>query len=1383
MNQQPLRDSRVRAFGKACRAILLGASATLAILSGSMQPAQAMDTDLYSATSSSAAAPNVLIILDNTSNWSRQNQHFPGGITQGQAEVRAIKTAISTLPGHINIGLMEFATLHNDTGGFIRQAIVPMGQDDTAGPTNVSSFSTTLTSIFNNINDPTEKVNSGQQYGDLMRDAYNYLAGLAPFATSSNVDSTKADANGYTTRYTMFKSPLSADATCATTFIIFIGNPNAQGPVADSSGNKTALSALGGDTNQLPLPNYSLTTQTLSDGLGYSSSCYTSAPSTIESSFSTTCSGYDSCSYSTNDLTSVLSTCSTGTQRYSVVQTTPTVSGTTTTSTTTNTGKTSLCYAASTNWSASSDTGTSSSGTAFSCPAGSTTTSGGTTTNTSYSCSYSVSSSGGTSCGTQTSTSTGSDQTSTSQSNSCYSNLNSWNSASDRGSLSCPSTTTTTSGGVTTTTSYTCSYTGSLGSATGCNGNKNYINITQTAVPTVTVSQPTYKFPLTQTVTKTVTTGTTTGSTNTTLGNTSSCYSSQASCSTADYTCATGSTCACGTPTTTTGVCPAGYRYQVLGNYAKSIETATGTYSTDTATYNADEWARFLHDGGVPVGASGTKQYANVYTIDVYNAQPDAKQSSLLSSMARNGGGKYFSATSEAGILSALNTIFSEIQSVNSTFASAALPISATNRAQNKNEVYIGMFRPETHPRWFGNLKRYAIGKDGTFFLSGSDGKDAVSATTGFVTPCGVSWWTTDSAGYWFDTINDQSRIFITQATNSGTLGTAWQPAGNDDRFAKGQCGTTGTWSDSPDGPAVEKGGAAQILRNQVSRNIYTVPAGTAGPASFSTFGTSTTGLSSDSTINTNIAKFIMGQDVTGEIAVSPSTATRPSVHGDVIHSQPKPVDYGGSTGVVIYYGANDGMFHAVSGSNGQELWSFVAPETYSNMQRLLDNYPLVLSPYPTPPSEATNAANAKREFFFDGSSGLYQNADNSKVWIYTAMRRGGRMMYAFDVTSPTAPTLKWRRGCPNQSDDTGCTTGLSGIGQTWSTPRVAAKVNGYKSGGTHQPVVIVGGGYDTCEDVDSTAHKAECTTNRTPKGKYVYVLDANTGAVVATFETTRSVVADASIIDLNADGVVDAAYVADTGGNLYRIDFGAAADTDTSNWKITKVAYTNVTPSDSYRKFLFAPAVLAYKGYVYVGIVSGDREHPLSASYPYTTPVLNRAYVYLDDISRTTATDLDAEHMLSRNTANCNSTKVVPGGQYYGWYMDLAAGRGEQGVTSALFQAGLMTFSTNRPVTSQTCPSSLGEARNYVVNLLTGAGAIGVPGLCGGNTSAIVTGGGLPPSPVTATVGDNGNEWTVVIGACKEGVNCSPIKPSDFLGTISSKRTRTYWKTNVDNK
>lgn len=977
-----------------------------------------------------------------------------------------------------------------------------------------------------------------------------------------------------------------------------------------------------------------------------------------------------------------------------------------------------------------------------------------------------------------------------------------WNTGTgDNGSCKPNPSPTTDANGVTTTTSYSCTPTsGTLSTASCPSGGSNHqVSITNDLKTTTTVSTPTNKYTVTQTINKTVTTTTTTsGTTQTTLGNTLSCYSSAASCSTSDYTCPSGSTCACSSPTTTTGTCPAGTRYQVLGNYSASQETPTGTYTTDTATYNADEWARFLHEKGVPVGS--TNQTVATYTIDVYNAQPNATQSGLLSSMARNGGGKYFAATNEAAIISALQTIFAEVQAVNNTFASAALPISATNRAQNSNQVYIGMFRPDQgdHPRWFGNLKRYQVANIGGFDgLAGSDGKAAVSNTTGFVTPCAVSYWTTSSTNYWYDSTNNLSRIFITQAT-LGNSGLAWDAAGNDDNFAKGTCDTSTQWSDSPDGPTVEKGGAAQMLRNNfASRKMYTISSATTGASTLSTFNTSVTGISSNSTVNTNTAKFIMGQDVTGEVSLSASANARPSIHGDVIHSRPLPVDHGGTTGVVIYYGAGDGVYHAVQGSNGQELWGFVAPESYSTLQRLMDNSPLVLTPNPTPPGQTVISGRTGRDFFFDGSTGVYQNSANTKVWIYPAMRRGGRMLYAFDVTTPTSPMLKWRRGCFDQSSDANCTTGMSGLGQTWSTPQVA-KVNGYTSGGTNLPVIIVGGGYDTCEDADSTT--PSCSS---PKGSAVYVLDADTGSLLRTFSTSsaanassgpsaRSIAADVALVDANGDGIVDYAYAADTGGNLYRIDFPSSA-TSASDWKITKVAYTNITPSNSYRKFMFAPAVLPYKGDIFVSIVSGDREHPLALSYPYTTPVLNRAYLYLDDPTRTTATDLDGPKMVNESTSpDCNATKVLPGGTNYGWYMDLKAacpsstnGCGEQGVTSALIFGGMVTWSTNRPTgASEMCSTSLGEARGYFANLLNGSGAIGVTGTCGGTTSTVFPGGGLPPSAVAATVNVGGKEETILIGApCKDGTSCAPIQAQKLSPPISSKRSRTYWKLNTDNK
>ena len=88
----------------------------------------AEDIDIFTgASGGTAPIPQVLIILENTTNWSRQSEKWAGGITQGQAEVAAIKTVInSSVAQGMNIGLMEFVTGSGDPGAFIRFAVQPI---------------------------------------------------------------------------------------------------------------------------------------------------------------------------------------------------------------------------------------------------------------------------------------------------------------------------------------------------------------------------------------------------------------------------------------------------------------------------------------------------------------------------------------------------------------------------------------------------------------------------------------------------------------------------------------------------------------------------------------------------------------------------------------------------------------------------------------------------------------------------------------------------------------------------------------------------------------------------------------------------------------------------------------------------------------------------------------------------------------------------------------------------------------------------------------------------------------------------------------------------------------------------------------------------------
>lgn len=823
--------------------------------------------------------------------------------------------------------------------------------------------------------------------------------------------------------------------------------------------------------------------------------------------------------------------------------------------------------------------------------------------------------------------------------------------------------------------------------------------------------------------------------------------------------------------------CPGANNRKFDVQASKLVITVTPTGQTALPVTNdarmADEWSKFLYT--TDVNPALGQQNVRTYTIDVFKDAQDARQTALLFNMARVGGGRYFQATSEESIVSALRQILIEIQSVNSVFASASLPINATNRSQNENLVFIGMFRPDAdaNPRWYGNLKRYQIGLFGAEAkLADKDGNEAVSNETGFIQPCATSFWTSDSGNYW---------SFSQDSAGQCTLA------------------STGVFSDAPDGANVEKGATAEVVRkgnnppttdatptNAVARTLFTCSSPSTckfdqplDPFDDTVVSQAALG-AADAIEHKLLVDFLSGVDVNDDNLNSSYADVRPSIHGDVAHSRPLPVNYGGSTGVVVFYGANDGALRAVRGDDGKELWAFFAPEHHAKLRRLYDQSPLVMYPTMTPPFPVPTPT--RKDYFFDGSAGLFQNADNSKIWIFPSMRRGGRMIYGFDVTNPAQPQMKWRAGCPNLTNDTGCASGFNNIGQTWSTPSVAL-VRGFD---VSNPVIIVGGGYDSCDDADSST--PACSS---PKGSNVYVMNADTGALIKTFGTggtgaiSRSVAGDITLVDRNFDGYVDHGYFADTGGSLYRIDFSdpaTMAQKAPIDWTLTKLAQT----SGAGRKFLFAPAALASSGRVFLTIGSGDRERPLIGNYPFVEQVQNRAYMFIDTFATTgLPINLDDPSKMDDLTANTSCGQATSPGAN-GWFFDLNAGRGEQTVTASTIFGGITFFSTNRPVpaSANACTTNLGEARGYAVNILNASGAADTLALCGGIRSAVFAGGGLPPSPVTGTVpvGPNGTPVTILIGGVNRGGGVStPIGAQRVRPAITQKRSRVYWYLDTD--
>lgn len=806
---------------------------------------------------------------------------------------------------------------------------------------------------------------------------------------------------------------------------------------------------------------------------------------------------------------------------------------------------------------------------------------------------------------------------------------------------------------------------------------------------------------------------------------------------------------------------------------ACNVVTTTAAPSGNATGRFADEFTDFLYR--TDVNSLAGQQNVTTYTIDVYKDKQNLDQTSLMRNMASYGGGKYFAASDLSQLGKAFDNILAEIQSVNSVFASSSLPVSVNTQGTYLNQVFVGMFRPEgsSKPRWFGNLKQYQFKIFGsTLRLADFSATpiEAISPTTGFITPCATSAWSTDTGSYWQYNAN-----------------------------SAGLCNAATKFSDAPDGNVVEKGGAAQRLRgvtasttstNYSSRALKTCAA--AGCTALTDFNTANTSLTAAAlgvtsvTERSDLINWVRGQDVDNENnTVSFPNAVinemRPSVHGGVVHSQPAVVDYGGS--VVAFYGADDGVFHAINGnktsSDGNELWGFIAPETYSKLRRLRDNSPLIK--FPTSATTLTPTPTAK-DYFFDGSIGVFQRSSTSTVWIYPTMRRGGRAIYAFDVSAPASPSLKWSKGCFTNSttNDGNCSSGdWAKIGQTWSKPQIAY-LSGYVDGSNKpKPVLVFGGGYDTCEDADS---QTRCTT--TPrKGANIWFVDADTGAILRTYPTNYSVPGEVTLLT-DASGNATYAYAADTGGYVYRINIGTYNGTAfgtawTDNSAAANITIANLSESGQARKFLFSPDVVAYLGFNAVMIGSGDREHPLINSYAcnnFSSGVQNQFFMLKDSpvaypASPTTPADL--------TNVTTNLTATVSDIGTKGWRFNLAAAC-EQAVNKALTVGGVTYFGTNGPKSasekSNSCGSDLGNARGYAINFLTGAG-VSVD-----TRYTTYPYGGLPPSPVGGVVDIDGKKVPFCIG-CTSPVdtNPSPLQGTPIVINPSGPRQRVYWYLETD--
>ncbi len=382
-----------------------------------------------------------------------------------------------------------------------------------------------------------------------------------------------------------------------------------------------------------------------------------------------------------------------------------------------------------------------------------------------------------------------------------------------------------------------------------------------------------------------------------------------------------------------------------------------------------------------------------------------------------------------------LSDSFKELYKKGISYAAPVIAPDENNNAQSGDKIYMVFFEPVEKGGWRGNLKKYGLSYIERKDCSGRDNPE---------------WVVVDKNN---DIAVDCDGSFLNTAIS-------W-------------------WSDAPDGGSIEKGGAGKRLLSSLPdpyaypdldayysfRNIFTV-ASDGSVIPFKNVTNSDLGVDTDIKRH-NIINYVYGYTCESEersgVAGFP-VAKREWILGDIIHSEPKIIDYYDPATKKLQYryiavGANDGMLHVFTDTNiyfngkpyfpGDEIFAFVPRDLLSKLATVPDS--------------------TSHIYMVDGSPALFQHSatDESgykKKSLVFGEREGGRNYWALNVSSPDPFTwsVRWNISGGPDGAFIPLTKNINELGYTWGKPFFATiKI----SEGATKDIMIFAGGYDPLED------------------------------------------------------------------------------------------------------------------------------------------------------------------------------------------------------------------------------------------------------------------------------------------------------------------------------
>ncbi len=378
----------------------------------------------------------------------------------------------------------------------------------------------------------------------------------------------------------------------------------------------------------------------------------------------------------------------------------------------------------------------------------------------------------------------------------------------------------------------------------------------------------------------------------------------------------------------------------------------------------------------------------------------------------------------------------------------------------------------------------------------------------------------------------------------------------------------------------------------------------------------------------------------------------------------------------VVYFGANDGMLHAVNADTGAEMFAYLPNSLFSNAAQRGYHY-------------LTDPAYQHR-FYVDLTptvADVYTATANSSLgWrsvLVGGERNGGRGYFALDISNPgnfssgnEKKLFLWEFSSQNDAN----------LGYTHAKPKIALMNNG-------RWAAIFGNGY-----------------NNTGLGKaslFIVYLDGGLtgtwtqGADYLRFDTSSGTLAnpdglgEVAAVDLDGNGTVDRIYAGSVlTGQLWAFD---VSSTSSSQWKIayngnplfnTPGTIAQPMPITSAPVVVKHPSITTTtQNYPNVMVYFGTGQYLTSAD-PTNTSAQRLFGVWDRGDSNLDSSKLVQQTMTSANNIRTVSTNPVVytdvATSVHGWYIALTGG--ERDVVAPKLGNNVVIFTTIIPNTSSSC-------------------------------------------------------------------------------------------------